>query len=104
MKKYVVVCLTFFLFLFIHIRSVNSLSTGQCRYYLNDACQNFFNYDSSQYEEVQQTVEIPQQISQIQATTNDYTLIFINLVVQFFCMVVLFILLIVLLESILESK
>jgi hypothetical protein len=97
------VVLIFFLFFIIELKLVNA--DVRCRGgYINGICTSWYYYDSRTEGEVPeaQPTEVPFQETQ---TMSQWVLSqFFTLVFQFFGIVVLFIILIVLIQSIIESK
>ena len=75
-------------------------STGQCLDYLIGNV-----YDGRQVEQIQETIQAPyENIKETASTTTQFSSQFLTLAFQFFSIVILFIMLIILLEGVLESK
>lgn len=105
MKKCFVFVLIFFLSFSFYFKIGNASATD-CHVYIDGVCQTWYYYNSAESEEqIQETVEAPREIMrETAATTTEFSSTFLSLAFQFFSIVILFILLIVLLESVLEPK
>lgn len=94
MKQNIVFILIFFLVFSLQFKLVSSLSTGHCRYYINGICQTEGVY----YPE--ETVSQEEEIKKVNIPYSN----FVILVLQLVGIIVLFILLVVIIQSLTKSK
>jgi len=102
MKKMLFILILFLFLFFVKDLKIANADLMDCRIYVDGACNdvNYLIYEPIM-EEIVQTGE--QAIQQTRVEAQGIPTEFISLVFQFFSIVILFILLIVLLESVLES-
>jgi hypothetical protein len=100
MKKQFIFYLIFFLIFIFQFKAVESLSTSQCRYYdlVSGDCLSGSGYFWSEI------AEAPSQVPEVAVKiTPSATDAFFSLTVQFFLIVLLTVIIVMLLESLLES-
>lgn len=100
MKKYILFYLIIFLVLIIQFNLVSASAT-RCHIYVDGICTTWYYYASEAEAPPSAPAEVPFQQTQI--LSQQIISQFITLVFQFFGMVLLFILLIILLQSLVES-
>lgn len=109
MRKSFTIILIFFLFFILHFNLVKASAT-HCTYYVDGICMSWYYFDSREYETEEappQQPQVPQPEVPFQETRTFVQNVppeFITLLFQFFGIVILLIILVILLQSIIEVE